>query len=336
MKKRILAICDLEVLYACNFMQYMSMKKTIPFEVQAFTDTQKLMEAAEKEKIEILLISDKAMNPKIRELPVGQIMILSEGVHDPQLEQFPSIYKYQSSDKVIREVMACYGERSLEEGGGQIQKRPVELIGIYSPLGRVLKTSFALTLGQILARDRAVFYLNLEEYAGFEQLFERVYDSNLSDLIYFMKQRQENLLYRIRQMTETVNNLDYLPPAVSPLDIRSVEFREWDALLDELEFHSSYEVIILDLGNGVDGLFQILGRCSKIYMPVLSDNLSQAKIRQFETLLRLWDAIPVLENIRKLKLPFYNNFGSGKDYVEKLVWSQLGDYVRELLRQEEA
>ena len=61
MKKRILAICDLEALYACNFMQYISQKKSVPFEIQAFTNTEKLIEAAKKERIEVLLISDKAM-----------------------------------------------------------------------------------------------------------------------------------------------------------------------------------------------------------------------------------------------------------------------------------
>ena len=30
--------------------------------------------------------------------------------------------------------------------------------------------SFALTLGQILAKERAVLYLNMEEYSGFEEL----------------------------------------------------------------------------------------------------------------------------------------------------------------------
>lgn len=334
MKKHILAICDLEALYACNFMQYMSCKKAVPFEVQAFTSTEKLIETAQKERIEVLLISDRAVDDRIRELPVGQIIILSEGVHDPKLDQYPSIYKYQSSDAVIREVMACYGETVSEPMAVTALKKPVEILGVYSPLGRVLKTSFALTLGQVLAKNRAVLYLNLEEYSGFEQLFQRNFDSNLSDLLYYLKQRQKNLTHRIGQIVESVNNLDYIPPAVSPMDIRSAEYRDWDFLLDELELYSSYEVVILDLGDGVDELFRILDRCNRIYMPVLSDSLSQAKIQQFENLLRLWDAVPVLEKIQKVKPPYHKSFGSRSDYVEQLVWSQLGDYVRKVLREE--
>ena len=51
-----------------------------------------------------------------------------------------------------------------------VLKKTTEIIGIFSPLGRCLKTSFALTLGQILAKERAVLYLNMEEYSGFEEL----------------------------------------------------------------------------------------------------------------------------------------------------------------------
>lgn len=59
-------------------------------------------------------------------------------------------------------------------------KKKVEIIGIYSPVGRSLKTSLALTYGQIRAREHKVLYLNLEEYAGFETLLEEKYEADLA------------------------------------------------------------------------------------------------------------------------------------------------------------
>ena len=86
-----------------------------------------------------------------------KIVILSEGVHPPELDRYPSVYKYQASSDVVREVMACYGaEKNVAPAVFPVSKKTTEIYGIYSPLGRCLKTSFALTLGQILARDRAV------------------------------------------------------------------------------------------------------------------------------------------------------------------------------------
>lgn len=334
MKRHIFAVCDLEEAYAYNFMEYLNQKKNIPFEIQAFTSAEHLLRFAKECPIEILLISDKAMCPKIQELEVSQIIILSEGVHHPDLDQYPSVYKYQSSDAVIREVMTCYGEEQKNQVPLTSWKRSMDIIGVYSPLGRVLKTSFALALGQIMARDKAVLYLNLEEYSGFEYWMETVYERNLSDLIYYIRQANTSIIHKLNGMVQNMNNLDYIPPVLSPLDIRNVKYEEWSQLLDAIYLQSSYEVVILDLGDGVDELYRMLDRCSRIYMPVQNDKISQGKIQQFENLLRLWDFVPVLEKIKKLKLPFHGGFGEGSAYIDQLVWSELGDYTRELIREE--
>ena len=110
MRKNIFAVCDLEVDYALNFMDYLNQKKNIPFEIQAFTTVESLIAYGRKTHIELLLISGKAMCREVRELDIGKMIILSEGVHPPELDSYPSVYKYQSSSDVIREVMACYGE----------------------------------------------------------------------------------------------------------------------------------------------------------------------------------------------------------------------------------
>ena len=42
----------------------------------------------------------------------------------------------------------------------------------------------------------------------------------------------------------------------------------------------------------------------------------------------------ILEKTEKLHLPFHADNISPESYVEQLVWSQLGDYIRKLLRKE--
>ena len=57
MKKNIFAVCDLEVDYALNFMDYLNHKKNIPFEIQAFTNVESLIAYGKMNHIELLLIS---------------------------------------------------------------------------------------------------------------------------------------------------------------------------------------------------------------------------------------------------------------------------------------
>lgn len=332
MKKNIFAVCDLEVDYARNFMDYLNCRRNLPFEILAFTSAEQLAKYARNQHIEILLISDKAMCPMVKELDVGKLVILSEGVHMPELDQYPSVYKYQSSDHVIREVMACYGADKLIPMPLPVPKKPMEILGIYSPLGRTGKTSFALTLGQVLSRDKVTLYLNMEEYSGFEQLFEMKYKHSLSDVLYYIRQGNQNLSHKISAMVETMDNLDYLPPVQSPGDIRMASEEEWHQLVDTLVLHSAYEVLVLDFGNCMDGVFSLLERCTRIFVPVQGDVMSQGKLAQFENLLRMWDYPHVLQKIEKIKLPYHRAQGSGGEAVRELVWSELGDYTRELLR----
>ena len=135
-------------------------------------------------------------------------------------------------------------------------------------------------------------------------------------------------------MVQTVNNLDFVPPVLSPMDIQQTSLKEWTQLLQEIAGNSVYDVILLDLGDGVTELYELMELCNKIYMPIRTDPMSQAKINQFENLLRLWDKIPVLERIQKIKLPYHRTIHKGAGYFDDLVWSELGDFVRELLRKE--
>ena len=57
LKKNIFAVCDLEVDYALNFMDYLNHKKNIPFEIQAFTNVESLIAYGKMNHIELLLIS---------------------------------------------------------------------------------------------------------------------------------------------------------------------------------------------------------------------------------------------------------------------------------------
>lgn len=335
MKKNIFAVCDLEVDYALNFMDYLNHKKNIPFEIQAFTNVESLIAYGKMNHIELLLISQKAMCRQVQDLEIGKIVILSEGVHPPDLDRYPSVYKYQASSDVVREVMACYGaEKAVAPAVFPVLKKTTEIYAVYSPLGRCLKTSFALTLGQILAKERAVLYLNLEEYSGFEEMLGKGFAQNLSDLLYFVRQENGNLIYKMNSMVQTINNLDFIPPVRTPEDIRGTAWEDWEKLIQEIVLHSNYEFVILDIGGAVDGTFQVLDMCRRIYMPVLSDPVSISKIAQFENLIRIWDYPQILTRTVKVRPPFHGGNVAPENYIEGLLWSELGDYVREILRKE--
>ncbi len=335
MKKSIFAVCDLDASYACNLMEYLKEKRSTPFEVQAFTNVESLQNFTKNHEIEILLISTRAMCNEIRELPINRTIILSEGEQIQDLEEYPFVYKYQSSDQLISEVMEHYAVGRPQVHVFRGTMRSTKLLAVYSPVGRTRKTSFALALGEVMSESKKVLYMNFEEFSGFEWLFQTSYRSDLSDLIYFARQKESGLIYKLNSMVQTFQELHYIPPVVSPADIRDVSGAEWLELLQEIVTYCDYDAIILDLSEQVDDLFQILSICDRIYMPVHEDMFSQAKLAQYEKLLMMLDQSEILEKTSRLHLPVQVLQKENGNLTQQLVWGAMGDFVRRLLWEEE-
>lgn len=335
MKKSIFAVCDLDASYACNLRDYLNEKRTTPFEVQAFTNVESLQAFARDHEIEILLISTRAMCNEIKELPIRRTIMLSEGEKLPGLDEYPFVYKFQSSDQLVSEVMEYYSVGQPKVHVFPAAARKTKLYGIYSPIARARKTSFALALGEILAETKRVLYLNFEEYSGFEYLFPNAYRADLSDLIYFSRQKEETMVYKLNSIIQNFHELQYIPPALSPADIRDVTGAEWMALFQEIADYCDYDIIILDLSTQVDELFQILGKCDRIYMPILDDMISQAKIEQYEKLIHMLGLDEVLEKTRKIHPPVQILQRDSGDLTQQLVWGTMGDFVRRMLWEED-
>jgi len=63
--------------------------------------------------------------------------------------------------------------------------KKMQIIGVYTPIGRCLQTTFSLTLGQMLAKHYKTLYLNFEIYSGFARMMSRNFNSDIADLMYY-------------------------------------------------------------------------------------------------------------------------------------------------------
>lgn len=103
--KRIMAVYDLDLFYAKRFADVMNQKENVPFAVMAFSSLERLRQYAGEHPIELLLISSQVNREEIRDLGIGQVITLTEGDSQESDKDCPSVYKYQSSSGIIREVM---------------------------------------------------------------------------------------------------------------------------------------------------------------------------------------------------------------------------------------
>ncbi|EET60694.1 hypothetical protein BRYFOR_07156 [Marvinbryantia formatexigens DSM 14469] len=336
MKKQKFAILDMEETYAYNLMEYLSERQSVPFETMVFGSVESLRAYTQQSTLDLLLVSEKMMCADIRQMNIRRIMVLSEGEALREYGDCPAVYKYQSSESLVAEVMSCYARQEIMPQPEIALKRRVQICGVYSPVSRCGKTCFALTLGQILAQRQPVLYLNLEDYSGFATLLERQTVSDISDVMYFLRQNRGNVVLKLNSAMQKLGGMDYLPPAPCSQDLREINLAEWIQLLNELVSFSSYETIILDIGQPVGEVFSLLSQCSVIYMPVCDDIVSRAKTDQYENLLREMDYGEILEKSHKMVLPFCTPMMQGEYFLEQLVDGPMGEFVRTLLKQEQS
>lgn len=331
MAKRVMAVYDGDPLYTERFTEFINRKEQVPFSVMAFTTLERLKAYGEDHEIELLLIDSSVSREEIGKIGAAFAVLLADGEVVLPEEPYPSVYKYQAADRIMREVMKRYGDNPVETAYTMVSKAG-RIIGVYSPINRCLKTSFALAMGQLLARDLKVLYLNFEDCSGFGRLMGEEYKAGLSDLLYYYSQEGFRWM-RLGAVVYTWGDLDYVPPVEYPEDLCQVNGQMMAELVSHIARESTYGSIILDLGQFGKKAAEVLEVCDVVYMPVKDDCVSAAKVEEFEEYLASSGREALKNRIQKIKPPYHGNFGRRDNYLEQLLWGELGDYTRQLLRQ---
>lgn len=333
MRMGVLAIYDLESGYADSLMQYINQKQSMPFKTIAFTNKKALYKYLKENHIDILLISAADMEKQLEDENIEKIILLSNGKIFSEYIGYASIYKYQSSERIIKEILDYFVEvHSCSKVLPDVSK-DVEIVAVYSPVKRTGQTLFSLTLGQVLANDFATLYINLEEFSAFDKIFHQNFDGDLSDLMYFYKQSPDTLPIKLKAIVNTLHQLDYIPPLVYSKDLRNIKTEKWIELIEAIADTGMYEKIILDISSMIGDIFTILDFCNKVYMPIINETLSLMKVSAFEEYLLKSENNSILDKSIKVKMPSVKIDIEDESFLDRQLWNEFGDYVRSILKE---
>lgn len=283
--------------------------------------------------IDILLISVTDMEKELEDEDIEKIILLSNGKIFSEYIGYASIYKYQSSERIIREVLDYFVEVHNCENIVTNISQSVEIVAVYSPVKRIGQTILSLTLGQILANDFTTLYINMEEFSAFDKIFHQSYEGDLSDLMYFYKQSPDILPIKLKAIVNTIHKLDYIPPLVYSKDLRNIDTGGWVELIKSVAATGMYEKIVIDLSSVVADVFSILDICSKVYMPTINDMVSSMKISAFEEYLVRSENSEIIDKIIKVNMPRLHMDIEDESFLDRYLWNEFGDYVRSILKE---
>lgn len=328
----VVAIFVTENEYAERLMDYLEGRAGLPFKTIVFTVKEELQKYSEDKHIDLLLISVEEMCEDIGK-NIKRIVLLSSGSISRKFQNHSTIFKYQSMENIIREMLEYYLEVNSDTDM-IAYKNEAAIVGVYSPIGNKDKTVFALALGQILAQDKKVLYLNLEEFTAFEKLLDTDFSGDLADLMYFFGQNKEALSVKLQAIVRSINKLDYVPPLGFSEDLRNLESNQWAELLESVAVGAGYEVIIIDLGNMVKDFLRILELCNVIYLPNSKNFVQEKRIEAFQEYILRTGKEELLDRIEKIEIPYFEAGIWSEEYFEELKWGPFGDFIREMIKGE--
>lgn len=288
MSDKNVVICDREIRYANGLGENIAEREDLAVKVYVCSSLERVLELEQAKRIHIFIVDEEITYAQRTQIGANQVFVLTRGKVADLGEEEWAIGKYQCADEIIRQIFELYVDRTKENVMRCMNKERARMVAVYSPIHRVGKTSFALALGRACAKSKKVLYLNLEEYAGMETPQDT--NMNLGDLLYYMRQGNGNLGIRLQSAVSEHEGLNMVPPIPIVLDLKEVTWEEWEVLINELLENSLYEMVVLDVGESVQGLFPLLEMCDRVYMPVLEDEISRRKLKQYQ------------DNVEQLKL----------------------------------
>ncbi len=323
---KVMALCDTEEEYAQLMTEFMRKQKNLPWELHTYTNVDTLL-GTEQSGLAMLVVAESAFRQELRGLAPGCLVVLGEsGVM--RWEDISYVDKYQEAEEVFRQLLGVYMEIADIQLPFLRTNRKTVFIGNYSPVHRCMQTSFAITMSLMLAKKHSTLYLNFEHYAGISELLPDMQTLDLADLLYFLNAQKDKFRLRLQTILKHKGALAYVPPVKSGQNLITVTPQEWLGLLERIEELEEYEYVVLDLGESMQGLFEILRMCRHVYTLTREDRIARGKLLQYEQVLALYEYGDVRGKTKRLSLSHIQKL---PEELEQLTKGDLAELVKGLL-----
>ncbi len=311
---RILAICDTEPVYADFLTKQLLRLPDQDIQIRNFTSMEQLIAFSQVEEITFLILAEEYLADRNKFSSKVCCCLSSKRKVIKEEEDVVYIYRYQTADEIYKEI--CKNEYAYERIQGKQYKKKQnswECYGVFHPVHRNGQTTFAKSLSSVLhTKSSRVLYLGLEQYT-------RIGDENvnLSDLLYYVKQNQDNVVTKLEEFTVQGENYDYVRPMKVGQAVKNITLNEWMTLIRIIQESGNYEVLVIDMDSSLQGYLEILENCEKVYLPIREDVGGEEKLAQFEENLLLLKKDKLKERMEYIYLPTFTALE--KDEVQKNI-----------------
>lgn len=249
-----LAIMDENKSYLDRFSATLGTKYAEQLEIYSFTTLEAALPVFEETKIDVVLAGeDFAM--VLDRLPARcGFAWLVESPDVGSIDDRPCICKYQRMELIYRQILGIYAEHKVGVSGAGGSDDRTKVLAFTSPAGGVGTSTLAAACAIHFAEiGKRCLYLCLDPFGAPELFFSGEGQSDLSDLVFALKSRKANFAIKlescVKKSAEGV--YFYAGPKVA-LDLLELSNEEENRMINELRQTGNYDLIVLDIGFGMD------------------------------------------------------------------------------------
>lgn len=221
MKKQKIAICDQDVEYTRQLVNYIAAKEKDSFEVTGFSDES--LYRKNDENFDLLLYEETFFQNKEEAGRAKKAICLSNGEISTEQENMRVLFKYQPADRILREIHAGIGKVAGSMDTKSIWRGEKQIFAVYSPWNHRLRTPFALTAAEQLSAGKKVLYLNFSICNGFCKSMGLEPDVDMGDLFYLLREDEEALLAKLKSGIYPLGSYQIIPASVESRALYGME-----------------------------------------------------------------------------------------------------------------
>lgn len=301
MKKDVFAVFDDDVTYAKSFYQYILKYRKMNLEVILFTSFRQLVHYLEEDTIKVLLISETALT-LLPENEIGDIVVLCE---NQSIEHEDYIYKYQSVEKILNEIQErIHQNLHLDKAKEPITKvTNSRLIGIYTPGEGVNCVTLTMAITRAIGESKKVLVLDCECFSGFPIEQNGMDYYNMSDLVYYAKNKQEDMWEEIQPKLYHMENSDVLVPVQYYSDLLELKKEDVQYFMEQISKDSLYDVIIVCMDFYAEFAETLLEQCGIVFMPITENVFVKRKEEVFYQMMKMDGKEDDLKKYQSILIP---------------------------------
>ncbi len=326
--KRIIAIRTGDIGYGEELAKKINARSDAVYHAVVFSNEEAYIDYDSENHVDILLLDEDLLYSSKYVPKAEYVCGLSEMSSAAEKSGVDVIFKYQSSEVIMNEIMKNYGR--LKQGSEKLPKTgKTGFICVCSPVGGSYCSTFSLALATYLAVGQKVLFVSLDPFYELPGEIKNPDNSNFTDVIYYLDQGGENIIEHLSTLIGRIGSLEYISGASHWFDLYDFSPEHMHSLLSGISEAGIYDKVVFDVGMIGAASMELLLASEKIYTPVGNGSGSENKVKEWKRQIEFSGQIQLCDRIKEIRIPYDEILNGNYDY-EHILHGRTGKLIEDL------